>query len=46
MSKIVAAICLHNYLRQTENAVYTPAGFIDSEDSSGCIKTWRIHPFA
>ena len=39
----LAAICLHNYLRQTENAVYTPAGFIDSDDGSGTIKPgeWR-----
>ena len=29
--------------RQTDNASYGPAGFIDSEDSSGCIKhgEWR-----
>ena len=39
----LAAICLHNYLRQTENAFYAPAGFVDSESSSGCIKPgeWR-----
>ena len=38
-----AAVCLHNYLRQTENALYSPSGFIDSENSSGEIKhgEWR-----
>ncbi len=36
-SLIKACICLHNYLRLTENARYTPTGFIDSEDSSGNI---------
>ena len=40
---VLAALCLHKYLRQTDNASYGPAGFIDSEDSSGCIKhgEWR-----
>ena len=34
---------LHNYLRQTGNAGYCPAGFVDSEDSKGVIKPgeWR-----
>lgn len=32
-----ATICLHNYLRLTENANYTPEGFVDREDSSGNI---------
>jgi len=38
-----AAICLHNYLRQTNSAAYCPAGFVDSEDRSGKIKEgeWR-----
>ena len=37
---VLAALCLHNYLRQTDNASYCPAGFIDS---SGYIKhgEWR-----
>ena len=35
---IQAAICLHNYLRQTNRAAYCPAGFVDSEDQSGKIK--------
>ena len=40
---IMAAVCLHNYLRQTENALYCPLGFVDSENSSGEIKRgeWR-----
>ena len=38
-----AAVCLHNYLRQTEGAVYCPTGFVDSFDSSGKILPgyWR-----
>lgn len=38
-----AALCLHNYLKLTENANYIPSGFIDSEDSSGNIipGDWR-----
>ena len=40
---VMAAICLHNYLRQTDNAGYCPTGFVDSEDSTGQIKPgeWR-----
>ena len=30
-----AAICLHNYLRHTENATYTPSEFVDTTSSSG-----------
>ena len=33
----LAAIALHNYLRQTNNAYYTPSGFIYSENSDGEI---------
>ena len=38
-----AAICLHNYLRLTDNATYTPYGFVDNKDSTGNIKEgdWR-----
>ena len=38
-----ACICLHNYLKQTENACYVPAGFVDTEDDSGTIVpgSWR-----
>ena len=40
---VLAALSLHNYLRQTDNAGYCPSGFVDSEDSSGKIKPgeWR-----
>ena len=40
---VLAGLCLHNYLRQADNAGYCPAGFVDSEDSSGRIKAgeWR-----
>ena len=44
MGKITkASVCFHNYLRLTENATYTPAGFFDSEDSTGNILPgdWR-----
>ena len=38
-----AAVCLHNYLRLTDNARYTPYGFADSKDSTGNIRDgdWR-----
>ena len=42
--KIVqATVCLHNYLRLTDNAISCPIGFVDSEDSSGEIREgkWR-----
>ena len=40
---IKAAVCLHNYLRLTCNASYCPAGFVDSQDSTGHVKPgeWR-----
>ena len=40
---VLATIALHNYLRQTDNACYTPAGFVDSVDStSELVKgNWR-----
>ena len=34
-----AGVCLHNYLRLTENAHYIPDGFMDSENDSG-----NVHP--
>ena len=39
----MAAICLHNYLQQTENSAYCPTGFVDSYDGNGQIKNgeWR-----
>ena len=38
-----AAIALHNYLRQTENSLYCPQGFVDTETASGDIVPghWR-----
>ena len=38
-----AAVCLHNYLRQTNSASYCPSGFVDSEDGSGDVRPgeWR-----
>ena len=35
---VFAATALHNYLQQTDNAHYTPAVFVDSENKSGAIK--------
>ena len=31
---VKACLCLHNYLRLTDNAQYVPSGFVDSEDNS------------
>ena len=33
----MACLALHNYLRQRENAFYSPSGFIDSENDCGII---------
>ena len=40
---VLAATALHNYLQQTDNVHYTPAGFVDSEDKSCAIieGQWR-----
>ena len=40
---VLATIALHNYLRLTDNAVYTPVGFVDSQALSGEIRPgeWR-----
>ena len=40
---VMASLCLHNYLRQTENSLYTPRGFMDVETGDGRIKPgeWR-----
>ena len=35
---VMACLCLHNYLRQTENSFYTPQGFVDAEVRNGEIK--------
>ena len=42
----LAAIALHNYLRRTDTASYTPSGFIDSEDSSGKSKKGHGEEFS
>ena len=40
---VMACLCLHNYLRMTENSLYTPCGFIDVATKGGEIKPgdWR-----
>ena len=40
---VLAALALHNYLRQTSAASYTPNGFVDSEERDGSIHLgeWR-----
>lgn len=42
---VLACLCLHNYLRQTENSMYTPFGFVDIETAKGEIKPgeWRSY---
>ena len=39
----LACLALHNYLRLTSNATYSPSDFIDSEDKSGNLlpEDWR-----
>ena len=37
-SYVKVAVALHNYLRQTENTMYTPVAFIDNESSDGKFK--------
>ena len=40
---VLVFLALHHYLRQTNNALCTPAGFIDSESSDGALilSSWR-----
>ena len=38
-----AAVCLNNYLRQTNSASHCPSGFVDSEDGSGDIRPGEWH---
>ena len=40
---VLACLALHNYLRKTSNATYTPSSFVDSEDGDGNIilGDWR-----
>lgn len=43
MRYVMAAICLYNYLRQTDSARYCPLGFVDSLDGTGWFTPgeWR-----
>ena len=43
ISYVMACLCLHNYLRLTENSLYSPWGFIDVATKGGEIKPgdWR-----
>ena len=34
----MVCLCLHNYLLQTENSLYTPQGFVDVKLADGKIK--------
>ena len=40
----LACLVLHNFLRLTDNAHYTPSGFVDSEDKKGNLLPgeWRL----
>ena len=40
---VLACLCLHNYLRLTDNAFYCQAGFVDSFEETGNLKQveWR-----
>lgn len=38
-----AAVCRHNYPRQTNSASHCPSGFVDSEDGSGDIRPGEWH---
>ena len=42
-SYVLACLALHNYLRCTDNASYTPVGFVDSESGDGSLihGDWR-----
>ena len=43
---VMVCLCLHNYLLQTENSLYTPQGFADVPLAHGKIKEreWRHRP--
>ena len=40
---VLSCLCLHNYLRQTENLLYCPHGFVDIQTGDGEIRAgeWR-----
>ena len=41
---VLSCICLHNYLRQAENSLYCPHGFVDIPTGDGEIKVgkWKL----
>ena len=45
---MLAALALHNFIRLTTNAMYTPSGFVDSESGDGSIHLgeWRNRDIA
>ena len=43
---VKATLCLHNYLRLTDNSFYTPQGFVDVENNSGQIIPGDWHKIA
>ena len=42
-SYFLATLALHNYLRLTDSATYTPKGFVDLEDSTGNVTVGKWH---
>ena len=42
-SYVLATLALHNYLRLTDIATYTPKGFVDSENSTGNVTAGKWH---
>ena len=44
---VLATVCVHNYLRTTENTHYIPQGFVDFKNNSGQIipGDWRVTVF-
>ena len=40
---VLSCLCLHNYLRQTENSLYCPHGFVEIQTGDGEIRVgeWR-----
>ena len=42
-SYVLATLALHNYLRLTDIAIYTPKGFVDPENSIGNVTAGKWH---
>ena len=42
-SSVLPTLALHNYLRLTGNATYTPKGFVGSADSTGNVTVGKWH---